>query len=189
MNKRENNAVNTDDFFATFAEKYDGTDLRGKYSKIDAQYVLEQEREDYNPLQHMLLRRLYQRQAKLIPGRACDVFIENLERMNIADGIPHFERSSTLLFDTTGWRLVAGPRLVPDHIFFDHLATRRFPLTVWLREPGKFDHIVEPDVFHDFFGHVPLLFNPIFADHLQKYGKGGLKALRLDGLAMLARLY
>lgn len=81
------------------------------------------------------------------------------------------------------------PGLVPELTFFEHLANRRFPVTVWLREPHEFDYIVEPDVFHDFFGHVPLLFNPTFADYMQQYGKGGLKALKLDGLTHLARLY
>src|ERR1035437_1886115 len=93
------------------------------------------------------------------------------------------------MFKATGWRLIAVPGLVPDQIFFEHLASSCFPVTVWLREPHEFDYIVEPDVFHDFFGHVPLLFNPVFADHLQEYGKGGLKALQVDGLKYLARLY
>jgi phenylalanine-4-hydroxylase len=187
--KVANVSVNTDDFFATVAEKSDGAALRGDYSKIDAQYVVKQDWDAYTPEQHALWRRLYQRQAKLIPGRACDVFIESLERLNIGDGIPRFEDSSALLSKATGWTLVAVPGLVPDQIFFEHLASRRFPVTVWLRDPEEFDYIVEPDVFHDFFGHVPLLFNPIFADHLQEYGKGALKAMKLDGLAMLARLY
>ncbi|GAC1525887.1 MAG: phenylalanine 4-monooxygenase [Collimonas sp.] len=180
---------NTDDFFAAVAEKSDGTVLRGDYSKIDARYVVKQDWDAYTPEQHALWRRLYQRQAKLIPGRACDVFIESLEMLNIGDGIPRFEECSALLSKATGWTLVAVPGLVPDQIFFEHLANRRFPVTVWLRDPEEFDYIVEPDVFHDFFGHVPLLFNPIFADHLQDYGKGGLKAMKLDGLGMLARLY
>ncbi len=93
------------------------------------------------------------------------------------------------LHKATGWQLVAVPGLVPDQVFFEHLASRRFPVTVWLREPEEFDYIVEPDVFHDFFGHVPLLFDPVFADHLQAYGQGGLKALGLGGLTYLARLY
>lgn len=186
---KPDSAINTADFFATVAEKSDGVGLRGDYRKIDADYVVQQEWEAYTPEQHVLWRRLYQRQAKLIPGRACDVFIDSLERLNIADGIPRFDETSARLFEATGWRLVAVPGLVPDHTFFNHLANRRFPVTVWLREPEEFDYIVEPDLFHDFFGHVPLLFNPIFADHLQEYGKGGLKALKVDGLAMLARLY
>lgn len=181
--------VSTDDFFATVADKSDGAKLRGDYSKIDAQYVVEQDWDAYTPEQHALWRRLYQRQAQLIPGRACDVFIDSLERLHIGGGIPKFDECSALLSKATGWRLVAVPGLVPDHTFFEHLANRRFPVTVWLREPEEFDYIVEPDVFHDFFGHVPLLFNPIFADHLQEYGKGGLKAMTLGGLPMLARLY
>ncbi|MQR00259.1 phenylalanine 4-monooxygenase [Glaciimonas soli] len=189
MDTKVKNAVNTDDFLATVAEKSDGAKLRGDYSKIDAQYVVAQDWDAYTPEQHALWRRLYQRQAKLIPGRACDVYIESLERLDIGDGIPNFEQTTEKLLQATGWQLVAVPGLVPDQVFFEHLANRRFPVTVWLRDPEEFDYIVEPDVFHDFFGHVPLLFNPIFADHMQEYGKGGLKALGLDGLGMLARLY
>ena len=143
----------------------------------------------YTPQQHALWRRLYARQAALLPGRACQEFIDNLARMRAADGIPEFARASEALRGATGWSLVAVPGLVPDQVFFEHLAARRFPVTVWLRELEEFDYIVEPDVFHDFFGHVPLLFDAVFASHLQEYGKGGLKAMTLDGLPFLARLY
>jgi phenylalanine-4-hydroxylase len=184
-----NTTVDQADFFKTLEEKSDGGTLRGDYSKADKNYVVAQEWESYTEAQHELWRRLYQRQAQLLPGRACDEFIASLDKMNAADGIPRFERTSEALCKATGWELVAVPGLVPDLTFFEHLANRRFPVTVWLREEHEFDYIVEPDVFHDFFGHVPLLFNPIFADHLQEYGKGGLKALKLDGLTYLARLY
>ncbi|GAC1408533.1 MAG: phenylalanine 4-monooxygenase [Burkholderiaceae bacterium] len=163
--------------------------LRGDYSQINTQYVVAQRWDTYTPAQHALWRRLYGRQASLLPGRACDVFIDNLERMGAAGGIPELGAISTDLKDATGWTLVAVPGLVPDHTFFEHLAARRFPVTVWLREPEEFDYIVEPDVFHDFFGHVPLLFDPVFADHLQEYGRGGLKAMPLGGLPYLTRLY
>ena len=96
---------------------------------------------------------------------------------------------SEQLLKATGWTLVAVPGLIPELAFFTHLANRRFPVTVWLRRPEEFDYIVEPDIFHDFFGHVPLLFNPIFAQHIEAYGKGGLKAMGLDGLEQLARIY
>lgn len=181
--------VDQADFFKTLTEKSDGGVLRGDYTHADARYVIQQDWAAYTPAQHALWRKLYERQAKLLPGRACDVFIESLAKMNAADGIPNLDRTSDALFKATGWRLVAVPGLIPDQTFFEHLAARRFPVTVWLREPHEFDYIVEPDVFHDFFGHVPLLFNPIFADHMQQYGKGGLKALQLDGLKYLARLY
>src|SRR5262249_21834891 len=103
--------------------------------------------------------------------------------------IPRFEEITKRLKRKTGWSIVAVPGLIPDDAFFTHLANRRFPVTVWLRKPEEFDYIVEPDVFHDFFGHVPLLFDPVYADHLHEYGKGGLKAMRLDAVKMLARLY
>jgi phenylalanine-4-hydroxylase len=182
-------AVEHEEFFKTLAEKSDGGTLRGDYSKADAQYVVSQEWESYTPEQHALWRKLYERQMKLVPGRACDEFLEALKGMDASDGIPNFEKTNESLYKATGWKLVAVPGLVPDQTFFEHLAARRFPVTVWLREPHEFDYIVEPDVFHDYFGHVPLLFNPIVADHLQQYGLGGLKALKLGGLKNLARLY
>ncbi|MGE5648565.1 MAG: phenylalanine 4-monooxygenase [Bacillota bacterium] len=184
-----NTTVEHADFFKTLEEKSDGGKLRGDYSQADERYVVRQDWGAYTPEQHALWRRLYQRQAKLVPGRACDEFIDALARLDAADAIPQFERASDALYKATRWQLVAVPGLIPDLTFFEHLAARRFPVTVWLRAPHEFDYIVEPDVFHDFFGHVPLLFNPIFADHLQEYGRGGLKALKLDALTYLARLY
>lgn len=184
-----NTTVDQADFFRTLAEKSNGGTLRGDYSRADENYVVPQNRNAYTSEQNALWRRLYQRQAQLVPGRACDVFIDCLARLNAADAIPDLERVSDALYKTTAWRLVAVPGLIPDLIFFRHLANRCFPVTVWLREPHEFNYIVEPDVFHDFFGHVPLLFNPVFADHLQEFGKAGLSALEQDALPYLARLY
>lgn len=177
------------DFFATVAEKSDGASLRGDYSDITEDYIVQQKWETYTEEEHALWRKLYKRQAELLPGRACDEFIDSLNGLDAADGIPDFERTSEALLKATGWRIVAVPGLIPELAFFTHLANRRFPVTVWLRKPEEFDYIVEPDVFHDYFGHVPLLFNHIFADHIQEYGKGGLKAMKLGGLDQLARLY
>ena len=184
-----NTTVDQADFFQTLTEKSDGGTLRGDYSKCDANYVVQQDWSAYTPEQHELWRRLYQRQAKLLPNRACDVFIESLAAMNAADELPRFDRTSEALYKATKWQLVAVPGLIPDQTFFEHLAARRFPVTVWLREPGEFDYIVEPDVFHDFFGHVPMLFNPVFADYMQAYGRGGIKAHALGAIEMLSRLY
>lgn len=181
--------VSRDDFLKSLAEKSDGGKLRGNYAAADPLYVVAQDWAGYTREQHALWQKLYRRQANLAAGRACEEVIDSLRRLDAADAVPQFERISDVLFKATRWRLVAVPGLVPDQVFFEHLANRRFPVTVWLREPYEFDYIAEPDVFHDFFGHVPLLFNPIFADYLQEYGKGGLKALKLDGLKYLARLY
>lgn len=182
-------AVSTDDFFASVATKSDSGALRGDYSKADAQYVVQQDCSAYSEAEHELWRRLYQRQMALLPGRACDEFLDGLAKLDAADGIPDFAKANEKLAAATGWQLVAVPGLIPELAFFDHLANCRFPVSVWLRKPEEFDYIVEPDVFHDYFGHVPLLLNPIFAKHMQDYGKGGLKAMKLGGLDMLARLY
>ena len=122
-------------FLTSLAEKSDGGILRGDYSDADAAYVVRQDWAAYTPAQHALWRQLYARQVALLPGRACNAFIASLTKMNAADGIPDFVRTSALLSAVTGWTLVAVPGLVPDKTFFEHLAARRFPVTVWLREP------------------------------------------------------
>src|SRR4051812_26032997 len=121
--------VDRDEFLKTLAEKSDGGSLRGDYSKADEHYVVEQDWDAYTPEQHALWRKLYERQARLLPGRACDLFIESLPRLDAAESIPRFDKISEVLFAATGWRLVAVPGLVPDHTFFEHLAERRFPVT------------------------------------------------------------
>jgi len=163
--------------------------LRGDYSLAAPDYSVEQDWNAYRAEEHELFRRLFERQAKLVPRYACPEWIEAIGSLNAGASIPRFEDISQRLKKKTGWEIVAVPGLIPDDAFFTHLANRRFPVTVWLRKPEEFDYIVEPDVFHDFFGHVPLLFDPVYADHLHEYGKGGLKAMRLDAVKMLARLY
>ena len=156
----------------------------------DSDFVIDQGWASYTDRDHATWRRLFERQSALLPGRACDAVLAGLERLSIvAEGIPEFERLSDRLERATGWRLVAVPGLVPDAVFFHHLAERRFPTTNWIRRPEQMDYLQEPDVFHDLFGHVPLLTDPVFADYLQAYGRGGLKALRLGALDKLARLY
>jgi phenylalanine-4-hydroxylase len=164
-------------------------DLRGDYSRAALDYSVEQDWAAYTPAEHALYRRLFERQSKLVPRYACPEWISAIAGLDAASGIPDFQKISVKMRRTTGWEIVAVPGLIPDDAFFTHLASRRFPVTVWLRKPEEIDYIVEPDVFHDFFGHVPLLFDPVYADHLHEYGKGGLKAMRLDAVKMLARLY
>jgi phenylalanine-4-hydroxylase len=163
--------------------------LRGDYSRMRPDYTVDQEWDRCTPAEHQLWRRLYARQMALIPNYACDEFCDALAALDFGEGIPRFEAINRKLVPATNWQLVAVPGLVPDLVFFDHLANRRFPVTVWLREPEEFDYIVEPDVFHDFFGHVPMLFNPVFANYMQAYGRGGIKAHALGAIEMLARLY
>ena len=153
-------------------------------------FVINQGWADYTGQDHATWRTLFERQSALLPGRACAEYLEGLRALGVAaDGIPDFERLSDIMERATGWRIVAVPGLVPDDVFFRHLAGRRFPATNWIRRPEQMDYLQEPDVFHDVFGHVPILMNPVFADYLQAYGRGGLKALRLGALPNLARLY
>ena len=163
--------------------------LRGDYSQMRPDYTVLQDYERYTAAEQDLWKRLYARQSALVPSYACDEFIDILGALNFGAGIPHFDAINARLFPATQWTLVAVPGLIPDDVFFTHLANRRFPVSVWLRKPEEFEYIVEPDIFHDFFGHVPLLFNKFFADYLEAYGKGGVKAKGLDALDYLARLY
>ena len=163
--------------------------LRGNYAAMRADFTVAQDMRDYTPEQEDRWQRLLARQLALIPGRACDAFLDAVAALDMRRGIPDFSQVNSALKSTTNWELVAVPGLLPDEAFFTHLANRRFPVTVWLREESEFDYIVEPDLFHDFFGHVPMLFTPIYANHLEAYGHGALKAKRLGGLDWLARLY
>jgi phenylalanine-4-hydroxylase len=162
---------------------------RGDYSVARDDYTCDQAWHRYTPQQHALYARLYARQMRLVPGRACDEFLQALAHLGMDAQIPRFEDLCERLARATGWQIVAVPGLIPEDAFFRLLAQRRFPVTVWLRTPEEFDYIVEPDLFHDLFGHVPLLFNPIFADYMQAYGEGGLKAQRRNALELLSRLY
>ena len=166
--------------------------LRGNYAQMAADFTVQQHINDYSNEEQARWLRLVERQLALIQGRACHEFIDaiyGLTALDMRHGIPDFVSVNVALKAATNWQLVAVPGLLPDDVFFTHLANRRFPVTVWLRHESEFDYIVEPDLFHDFFGHVPMLFTPIYADHLQAYGEGALKAKRLGGLDWLARLY
>jgi len=158
--------------------------------KPAADYTITQDWAGYRPEQHAVWRTLFHRQAEILVDRAAPEFLAGIAALSVtADVIPDFRRLNEVLDRATGWRIVAVPGLVPDAIFFEHLAQRRFPSTCFIRRPDQLDYIQEPDVFHDIFGHVPMLVNPVFADYMQAYGQGGLKALGLGSLHRLARLY
>lgn len=144
----------------------------------------------YSPEEHAVWTTLFERQSRLLPGRACDEFLHGMRELPIApDRIPDFEQLSEALMKRTGWQVVAVPGLVPDEVFFEHLAHRRFPAGRFIRLPDELDYLEEPDVFHDVFGHVPMLMNPVIADYIQAYGQGGLRAQQMGVLEKLARVY
>lgn len=155
-----------------------------------ADWTIDQGWHNYTPAEHAVWKTLFERQAKLLPGRACDEFIAGMRDLPIgAEQIPNFEQLSEVLMQRTGWQVVAVPGLVPDEVFFEHLANRRFPAGHFIRRPDQLDYLEEPDVFHDVFGHVPMLMNPVIADYIQAYGVGGLRAQKLGMLEQLARVY
>jgi phenylalanine-4-hydroxylase len=155
-----------------------------------ADWTIDQGWERYTPQEHATWKTLYERQTKLLPGRACEEFVQGMRELPIGpEQIPDFRRLSEVLMKRTGWQVVAVPGLVPDEVFFEHLAQRRFPSGHFIRKPHELDYLEEPDVFHDVFGHVPMLMNPVIADYIQAYGEGGLRAQRLGKLTQLARVY
>lgn len=144
----------------------------------------------YTAQEHATWKTLFERQMQLLPNLACDAFVEGMRKLPMrADQIPNFEQLSEVLMKHTGWQVVAVPGLVPDDVFFDHLANRRFPSGNFIRRHDELDYLQEPDVFHDVFGHIPMLMHPVIADFIQAYGQGGLRALKLGKLTQLARLY
>jgi phenylalanine-4-hydroxylase len=164
--------------------------LRGDYSQAATDYTVAQHWERYTDEDHEIWRTLYARQIRMIERYAAPEFVAGAHALNASpDRIPRFEDTNRILESISGWTMVAVPGLIPEEHFFAHLAHRRFPVTVWIRRRDELDYLVEPDVFHDFFGHVPLLTNPLFARFMQAYGEAGPKAIAAGALKMLARLY
>jgi len=155
-----------------------------------ADWTIPQAWADYTDAEHAMWDRLFARQAEMLPGRAAPEYLKGLDMLHMSrPGIPDFAELSDRLMKATGWQVVAVPGLVPDRVFFDHLANRRFVAGRFIRTPEQIDYLQEPDVFHDVFGHVPMLADPVFADYMQAYGEGGLRADSLGAIDQLARLY
>lgn len=151
---------------------------------------LEPAQREYSSAEDAIWDELFARQMDVLGGRACSAFSAGLERLNLGNGgVPSFDRLSRELDASTGWSVVPVPMLIPDHVFFWHLANRRFPAGNFIRSRERFGYIEEPDVFHDVFGHVPLLTDPVFADYMQEYGRAGWKAMRHNRLKALGALY
>ncbi len=153
-------------------------------------WTIPQNWDAFTPAQHAVWDTLFERQVKLLPGRASRAYLRGLELLKLSEsGIPDFEELSARLMKLTGWQVVAVPGLVPDAVFFDHLANRRFVAGNFIRRADQLDYLQEPDVFHDVFGHVPMLADPVFADYMVAYGRGGQRAIEHGALKQLSRLY
>jgi phenylalanine-4-hydroxylase len=151
---------------------------------------LESAQREYSRDEDAIWDALYARQLALVQGRACRAFLEGLTRLDLGrGGVPELDRLNAELRRLTGWSVVPVPMLIPDAVFYYHLANRRFPAGNFIRTRAQFDYIEEPDVFHDVFGHVPLLTDPVFARYMEAYGRAGWKALRYNRLKALSALY
>jgi len=155
-----------------------------------ADWTIPQDWAAYTAEDHATWDILFARQSKQLPGRAAEAFLRGLDVLRLSKpGIPNYDELNERLTKATGWQVVAVPGLVPDDVFFDHLANRRFVAGNFIRRRDQLDYLQEPDVFHDVFGHVPMLADPVFADYMQAYGQGGLRSLGFGSLDKLARLY
>ena len=164
--------------------------LRGDYSRASADYTIAQQYEHYTEEDQELWRILFARQLPLIEQYAAPEVLHGIRVLDAsADRIPNFFQTNKTLEALTGWRIVAVPGLIPEQHFYAHLAKKQFPVSVWMRDRGELDYLQEPDLFNDFFGHVPLLTNPVFARFMQAYGAAGPKADSHHAIKMLARLY
>lgn len=153
-------------------------------------YIIDQGWDKYSAEDHSVWKTLYARQKEIVKGRGCKEYLEGIHALDMdPDQIPNFEQASKILKAKTGWEVVAVEGLIPDLPFFKLLSERKFPAGNFIRKMNQLDYIEEPDVFHDFFGHVPMLSNPVFADYIQAYGAGGVRAIEFDCVPNLARLY
>ena len=156
----------------------------------NADWTITQNWDAFTADDHAMWDQLFARQTGMLPGRAADAFLRGMDVLKLSKpGIPDYRELNARLTAATGWQVVAVPGLVPDAVFFDHLANRRFPAGNFIRTPEQLDYLQEPDVFHDVFGHVPMLADPVFADYMVAYGRGGLRSVGFDALDHLARLY
>lgn len=136
---------------------------------------------------------LFTRQEHNIPGKASQAYIDALEHMSPvlnAHEIPSFEKINAWFKTQTKWELQVVPGLIPVQDFFQLLAERKFCSSTWLRSKDSLDYLEEPDMFHDIYGHVPLLSNPIFSEFVHEFGKLGCQFLDdQEKLLQLQRLY
>jgi phenylalanine-4-hydroxylase len=166
------------------------TDFQDAAAAARDDWTIPQNWAHFTPEDHRVWDLLFARQQARLAGRAVRAFEEGLDILRLSHpGIPDFEELNDRLFPRTGWTVVAVPGLLPDEIFFRHLSRREFPAGNFIRSAKQLDYLEEPDVFHDVFGHVPMLTNPRVADVLEMLGHRGLEALASGNLHRLSRLY
>ena len=161
------------------------TDQGASYANL----IIDQGWNDYTAEQHDTWKRLYERQMEVLEPRVCPEYLQAIETLGFsAKAIPRFDEVNERLRAETGWEVVATEGLIKSRAFFDMLTDRKFPSGNFIRRPDQLDYLEEPDIFHDLFGHIPLLTDPDYANYMHEYGKGGTRALKYKTTKNLARL-
>ena len=143
----------------------------------------------YTPQEHHTWGTLFNRQMKVLEGHVCSEYFSGIKTLGLfADQLPDLEKMNRNLRASTGWEVLAVPGLIASRPFFTMLANKQFPAGTFIRTPEQLDYLEEPDIFHDVFGHVPLLTHPPYAAYMQAYGEAGLQAMDHKGVKFLARL-
>lgn len=143
----------------------------------------------WQPDEHAIWQRLVRRQNKAIPGKACNEYLAGLAHLNLPeDRVPQLAEIDAVLTPATGWKTAPVPALIDFSEFFRLLAGRQFPVATFIRSEQELDYLQEPDIFHEIFGHCPMLTHQAFADFTQLYGELGLNASKEDRV-FLARMY
>ena len=152
---------------------------------------MRQEYEKYTEEDFQVWKLLYERQLPQLNGAAIQEYIDGIHRVNfVADKIPNFDETNSLLRKFTGWELVVVPGLIPDKDFFELLSNKKFPASTWLRKLSELDYLEEPDMFHDVFGHVPLLTNHDVVSYLQELSKIALRYIDNPwAIELMSRIY
>ncbi|MFK0572443.1 phenylalanine 4-monooxygenase [Endozoicomonas sp.] len=160
-----------------------------KSSKYQARKPDESGFIEYTEEEHETWGILYHRQIELLKGRACDEYMNGIEELVMpSERIPQLDEINQVLEDKTGWGVARVPALISFDRFFKLLADKQFPVATFIRAREELDYLQEPDIFHEIFGHCPLLTNQDFADFTETYGRLGLTATKEERI-YLARLY
>ena len=157
---------------------------------VAANWTMPQNWPAFTAEQHATWRSLFDQQAAALDGYACRSFLDGLDILRkLRPGVPDFAELNALLKPVSGWEVVAVPGWIPNEPFFEHLANKRFPAANFVRPPEQIAYSEEPDMFHDIFGHIPMLTDPAFSDFLVAYGQAGLRAEKLGASDFLGRLW
>jgi phenylalanine-4-hydroxylase len=152
---------------------------------------LEQQYDDYTAEDRLVWKTLFERQMQQLLKVAHSSYLEGLEKIGFsAERIPDFREVNERLHKTTGWKIVVVPGIIDQPNFFEMLSNKQFPSSTWLRKMEQLDYLPEPDMFHDAFGHMPLLTNPVFSAFFQEIGAIGKQYIHLPKIVeMIGRIY